>query len=103
MGLILSIDVGTTNIKAALVDEAGRLCGDAHNIGTKIEGDASGRAEHDPQKLHAALREVCQLAVGNRGADVELLSLTSYQFGLVLLDKDGAPLTKVSTCVDTTA
>lgn len=103
MGLILSIDVGTTNIKAALVDEAGRLCGDAHNIGTKIEGDASGRAEHDPQKLHAALREVCQLAVGNRGADVELLSLTSYQFGLVLLDKDGASLTKVSTFVDTTA
>ena len=103
MGLILSIDVGTTNIKAALVDEAGRLCGDAHNIATKIEGDASGRAEHDPQKLHAALREVYQLAVGNRGADVELLSLTSYQFGLVLLDKDGAPLTKVSTFVDTTA
>ena len=32
MGLILSIDVGTTNIKAALVDEDGRLCGEAKNI-----------------------------------------------------------------------
>ncbi len=103
MGLILSIDVGTTNIKAALVDEAGRLCGDASNVSTNIEGDASGRAEHDPHKLHAALFEVCRQAIGDRGADVELLSLTSYQFGLVLADKDGAPLTKISTFVDTTA
>lgn len=87
MGLILSIDVGTTNIKAALVDEAGRLCGDARNVSTNIEGDASGRAEHDPHKLHAALFEVCQRAIGDRGANVELLSLTSYQFGLVLADK----------------
>ena len=54
MGLILSIDVGTTNIKAALVDENGHLCGEARNVSTKIEGDATGRAEHDPQKLHAA-------------------------------------------------
>ena len=61
------------------------------------------RAEHDPHKLHAALFEVCRQAIGDRGADVELLSLTSYQFGLVLADKDGAPLTKISTFVDTTA
>ena len=103
MGLILSIDVGTTNIKAALVNETGHLCGEAQNVSTKIEGDASGRAEHDPHQLHAALLEVCRLAVGNRGSEVDLLSLTSYQFGLVLLDKDGTPLTKISTFVDTTA
>lgn len=103
MGLILSIDVGTTNIKAALVDEDGRLCGDARNVSTNIEGDATGRAEHDPQKLQAALFEVCKLAIGGRGADVDLLSLTSYQFGLVLVDRDGVPLTKMSTFVDTTA
>ncbi len=103
MGLILSIDVGTTNIKAALVDETGHLCGEAQNVSTKIEGDATGRAEHDPQQLHAALLEVCRLAVGHRGAEVDLLSLTSYQFGLVLLDKNDIPLTKISTFVDTTA
>ena len=85
MGLILSIDVGTTNIKAALVDEDGRLCGEAKNIGTKIEGDASGRAEHDPGMLRQALLEICRLAVGSRGADVDGIALTSYQFGLILL------------------
>jgi len=103
MGLILSIDVGSTNIKAALVDEHGQLLGDANSINMKIEGDASGRAEHDPTKLKAALLDVCRLAIGNRGQDVEGLSLTSYQFGLVLVDKDQNPLTRISTFVDTTA
>ncbi len=103
MGLTLSIDVGTTNIKAALVDEDGRLCGEARKIGAALEGDASGRAEHDPRKLREALLEVCRRAVGERGGDVDMLSLTSYMFGLVLLDRDGAPLTKMSTFVDTTA
>ena len=103
MGLILSIDVGTTNLKAALVDEEGAILGEVSTLPMGIEGDASGRAEHDPAKLAAALLAICRLAVGNRGRDVERLSLTSYQFGLVLVDADGRPLTPISTFVDTTA
>lgn len=103
MGLTLSIDVGTTNIKAALVDDDGRLRGEARNVATNIEGDASGRAEHDPHKLGTALLEVCRMAIDGRGAEVDLFSLTSYQFGLVLVDSAGNPLTKISTFVDTTA
>ena len=103
MGLILSIDVGTTNIKAALVDENGRLFGEAKNIGTKLEGDPSGRAEHDPHKLRQALLDIFQLAVGPHGQNVEGIALTSYQFGLILLDREGNPLTRISTFVDTTA
>lgn len=103
MGFILSIDVGTTNIKAALVDEQGRLLGGAVSAGMKIESDARGRAEHDPLKLKAALLDVCQQAIGSKGPDIEGLSLTSYQFGLVLVDADGAPLTGISTFADTTA
>ena len=103
MGLILSIDVGSTNIKAALVDERGQLLGDATSINMSIEGDATGRAEHDPFKLKTALLDVCRLAIGNKGQDVDGLSLTSYQFGLVLVDEDHEPLTRISTFVDTTA
>jgi len=103
MGLILSVDVGTTNIKAALVDEDGRIVSAPCNVGTKIEGDTSGRAEHDPAKLEAALFEVCERAIGDRGADVDGLALTSYQFGLVLVDADDRPLTAISTFVDTQA
>ena len=103
MGFILSIDVGTSNIKAALVDENGRLPDAATSISMKIESDASGRAEHDPHQLKTALLDVCRLAIGKRGADVEGLSLTSYQFGLILLDALDKPLTGISTFVDTTA
>lgn len=103
MGLILSIDVGTTNLKAALVDEQGRIVDAAHSITLRIEGDATGRAEHDPAKLRQALLDVCRIAVGDRGRDVDKFSLTSYQFGLVLVDAEDRPLTRVSTFVDTTA
>ena len=101
MGLILSIDVGTTNIKAALVDEDGQIVGETKSINIKLEGDATGRAEHDPVKLKAALLDVCQLAIGSRGQDVECFSLTSYMFGLVLMDKDHQALTNITTYLDT--
>ena len=99
MSLTLSIDVGTTNIKAALVDDAGVLCGSASSVAMGIEGDASGRAEHDPHKLLAALIDVCRQAIGERGDEVDLLALTSYHFGLVLVDRDGEPLTRVSSFI----
>lgn len=103
MGLILSIDVGTTNIKAALVDEKGRIVGQTKSRTLTIESDATGRAEHDPVKLRTALLDICRLAIGDRGQEVERLALTSYQFGLVLVDREDNPLTKISTFVDTTA
>jgi sugar (pentulose or hexulose) kinase len=103
MGLILSIDVGTTNIKAALVDDSGKITGDVKSLNMKIEGDASGRAEHDPFKLKAALLEVCELAIGDRGGEIECFALTSYMFGLLLVDQDHQPLTNISTFLDTTS
>ena len=103
MGWVLSIDVGTTNLKAALVDEDGALAGTAQQLAMPVETDASGRAEHDPDRLLAGVLEVCRHALGNRGHEVDLLALTSYQFGLVLLGRDGRPLTQISTFADTAA
>lgn len=103
MGLVLSIDVGTTNIKGALVDENETIVGEVKSVSMKIEGDATGRAEHDPIKLRSALLEVCELAIGERGGEVDCLALTSYMFGLILVDKEGNPLTRISTFLDTTA
>ena len=103
MGLILSIDIGTTNVKAALVNEQGEIVGDTKNINMKMEGDASGRAEHDPAKLSAALFDVCKRAIGDKGRDIDALAMTSYMFGLLLADKDHNALTQISTFVDTTS
>lgn len=103
MGLVLSIDVGTTNIKAALVDDEGRIAGATRSLNMQLEGDVSGRAEHDPAKLRRALLEICRVAIGSRGRGIERIALTSYQFGLVLVDRAGDPITRISTFVDTTA
>ena len=103
MGLVLSVDVGTTNIKAALVDERGRIVDEATSLNMQLDGDVSGRAEHDPAKLRRALLAICRVAIGPRGGEIERIALTSYQFGLLLVDRDGRPLTRISTFVDTTA
>ena len=103
MGLILSIDVATTQVKAALVDADGCVVGGTKSATLKIEGDSTGRTEHDPDKLINALLKVCQLAIGDKGSEVEALALTSYMFGLVLTDRDHRALTNISTFVDTTA
>ena len=103
MGLILSIDVGTTNVKAALVNEDGQMVGEVKSLNIAIESDASGRAEHDPVKLKAELFEICKLAIGNRGQEIDCFSLTSYMFGLLLVDKDNHPLTNISTFLDKTS
>ncbi len=103
MGLILSIDAGTTNIKAALVDESGQVVSGVKSINIEMERDAAGSAEHDPVKLRTALLKVCKLATGNRGKEVDCCSLTSYMFGLLLVDKENNPLTNISTFLDTTS
>ncbi len=103
MGLILAIDAGTTNVKAALVDENFKIIGAPSSANMQIEGDASGKACHDPQKLLDAIHEVCLAAIGERGKEVDSLALTSYMFGLLLADKNGTPITQMSTFVDTSA
>ncbi len=95
MGLILSIDAGTTNIKAALVDESGQVVSGVKSINIEMERDAAGSAEHDPVKLRTALLKVCKLATGNRGKEVDCCALTSYMFGLLLVDKENNPLTNI--------
>ena len=71
MGLVLSVDVGTTNIKAALVDERGRIVDEATSLNMQLDGDVSGRAEHDPAKLRRALLAICRVAIGPRGGEIE--------------------------------
>lgn len=103
MSLILSIDVGTSGTKGLLLDEALAPLGAIVSRDTPLERDASGRAEHDPSRLREAFVAVCREAIGGRGDAVGLVVVTSYQFGLVLADTRGVPLTKISTFVDTRA
>ncbi len=102
MGLILSVDVGTTNIKAGIVDKKGRVLNFTRKeIG--IERLEEKSAEHNPQKLFIQFIEVCRQVSRNFKKDISLFIVSSYQFGLILLDKDFSPLTGLITLLDTRA
>ncbi|EMT38051.1 FGGY family of carbohydrate kinases, N-terminal domain [Thermoanaerobacter thermohydrosulfuricus] len=45
--LILSVDIGTTNLKAGVVDEKGNILS-LYRKETPIERDNEGKAEHNP-------------------------------------------------------
>ena len=48
--LILAVDIGTTNIKAGIIDPEGNILR-AKTIELEIERDETGKAEHNPEKL----------------------------------------------------
>jgi gluconokinase len=100
VGLILAADVGTTNVKAGLVNESGRVVSVADRP-VPLERREPGAAEHHPDRLFGALAQACRKAVGNRGSSVEAIVLSSYHMGLMALDASLRPLTGMSTILDT--
>jgi gluconokinase len=103
MGLILSIDIGTSGTKALLLDQDLSPVGPVVSQDTPLIRDQRGRAEHDPLVLRQTIFNVCRKTIGERAKDVSLLVVTSYQFGLLFADAEGRPLTNISTFVDTRA
>ena len=60
--LLLGVDVGTTNCKAAVYTPDGRLV--AHSrAATPVATPAPGRAEHDANELWRVVAEVIRAAV----------------------------------------
>jgi len=98
-GLFLSIDAGTTNLKAGVVDPRGRIIATAERR-MRLIRDAQGRAEHDPEELWRAAAEAGRTAVRGRAGRVEAVVLSSYQMGLVALDARMRPLTGMATILD---
>ncbi|MFN8391855.1 MAG: gluconokinase [Bdellovibrionota bacterium] len=102
MGLILSIDVGTTNLKAGVVNEKGDVLA-LRRVQTPVLRPEWGAAEHDPQELYEMIisigREICK----NYRHDVEHIVLSSYQLGLIFIDEHKNPLTGLTLLSDTRA
>ncbi len=100
--LLIGIDVGTTNGKAACYDITGRVLAQAsHTYPTHFP--RTGWYEQNPNDwvaaLRGALREVSQ-QLGGRATDVAGLALSNHVTGLVLLDKNGVPLAGSPTWQD---
>lgn len=98
--LILSVDVGTTNIKAGIVDAAGRVLRVVQRE-LPMARDQSGRAEHNPHMLWDSFQDICRQVTEGYGADVGALVLSAYQLSLLAVNEQGEPLTGVITLLDT--
>ncbi len=94
---VLTVDIGTTNVKAAVVDERGSVVRAATRELRLITGE-DGAAEHSPREILAAVSETARLAVG--GLDAEAVALTCYQHGLLPVDGSGEPVCNALTHMD---
>jgi gluconokinase len=99
---VLSVDVGTSYIKAAMVEyqEKERILRiiDALNIPQQaIASDIIH--EHDPGYVLNTFRKVAR-NLTNRLGSPDAVCISTYLFSLILLDKDGNPLTNIITWLD---
>lgn len=94
---VLAVDIGTTNVKAAVVDENGKVLRAASRELALISPEP-GAAEHSPREILAAVEETSRLAA--RGFEVDAVALSCYQHGLMVVNSRCEPLTNALTHMD---
>ncbi|PIV55213.1 carbohydrate kinase [Candidatus Desantisbacteria bacterium CG02_land_8_20_14_3_00_49_13] len=99
-GLILVADIGTTNLKAGVVDAKGRVLSYAEK-GITLLSPEKGAAEHDPGEIYSIFRSVCRKAVSGFGKNISAIALSAYQCGFLPVDPKMKPLGRMITLLDT--
>lgn len=97
--LILAVDIGTTNIKAGIVEENGRIL-KVKSRELPIEKDDTGKAEHNPEEVFDIFVSLVREIVSEYEDKISLLVLSSYMFGILPLDRNLKPLTGIITLLD---
>jgi len=100
MEKVLVVDIGTTNLKAGVIDEKGKVFSYAEEE-IKLHRPEMGAAEHNPEELYAIFKKVCRIAAKGFEKNISLLVLSSYQCGFLSVDSSVRPLTNIITLLDT--
>ncbi len=89
----LGIDLGTSSVKALVIDTSGSIRGSGA-AGYPVHRPAAGHAEQDPEEWWGATTVAVRAAVAAAGADVEVaaIGLSGQMHGTVLLDATDQPL-----------
>jgi sugar (pentulose or hexulose) kinase len=88
---LLGLDVGTTSVKAVVIDLAGRELASSR-VATRWAVTPDG-TEHDPLDLAEVARDACRAACGQlEAAHVVGAGIASFAESGVLLDRAGRPL-----------
>src|ERR687892_2847226 len=89
--MLLGLDLGTSSLKALLLDEGGAPLGEG-SASYAVRAPRAGWAESSPEDWWTAVLEATTAAVGRRGAEVKALGLSGQMHGVVLADELGLPL-----------
>jgi xylulokinase len=97
----LGVDVGSTNVKAVLVDDTGEVRGAAsRNLSSRRDGEV---AEQDPEVLWQAVVGAASEAVGSdaaAAADVAAIGVCSQYSSIVPVGPQGRPTAPLVTYLD---
>ncbi|HEY0366053.1 MAG TPA: gluconokinase [Pyrinomonadaceae bacterium] len=101
MSSVLSIDVGTSGVRAALFDERGNEVPGVQ-VRSRRSAPVSDFAELDPDHLvNEVINAIDQLKLSN--TKVDLISISAFWHSLLGIDSAGRPTTSLLTWADTRA
>ena len=100
--MFLGIDLGTSSLKALVLDVDGTLVGTA-SASYPMSSPHPGWAESDPQRWWEAAGKAAVEAAGAHGADIAAVGLSGQMHGVVLNDDVGQSLRPAILWADTRA
>ena len=103
MTFLLSIDVGTSGVRAALFDERGHEIPGAQARSRRALASVSDFAELDADQIVAEVVATIDELLANNSRQVELIAISAFWHSLIGIDGDGLPSTPLLTWADTRA
>ena len=100
MGHVIGIDLGTQSVKAALVDEGGRVIAAAVRP-YAVESLHPGWAETEPSAWLEAATDAAREVLATPDARPTAIGLSGQMHGVVVCDESGRPLRRAITWADT--
>ncbi|HYI16690.1 MAG TPA: FGGY family carbohydrate kinase, partial [Thermomicrobiales bacterium] len=100
---MLAIDVGSSSVRAALYDQQGLLApGSLSQIDVDLTVGAGGVAEIDAERLREAVERTIDTTLLHPAArQIGAVGMTTFWHSLVVLDRQGEPMTPVLMWADT--
>jgi gluconokinase len=101
MTFLLSIDAGTSGVRAALFDERGAFVPGAQ--ARRAFASVSDFAELDADHIVAEVIQAIDDVLANFTGQIELIAISAFWHSLIGIDDDGRPTTPLLTWADTRA
>jgi gluconokinase len=103
MTFLLSIDVGTSGVRAALFDERGAPVPGAQTRNRRAFTTLSDFAELDADQILAEVIRAIDELLANFAGPIELIAISAFWHSLIGIDAAGLPTTPLLTWADTRA